>query len=315
MIPELLLLILIITITGAAAFAYVYIDEARKPQLICLMYHRFVTTEEYKRCQNTEVIYSLPIEAFEDQLRGLKELGYRSVSVRQARDFLAGEAQLPQRAVLLTIDDGCRSALTRAEPLLRKYGFHATLFVTIDPTSSVFDRVHPDQARLTDDELRSLDPSIVDVQAHGITHRPLVTLSDEELRQELKGAGATLSRVLGRPVRYFAIPGNWYNRRVLQLAREAGYDAVFVSDAGGNQPGRDPMRIRRINVEGCADIDTFRANLLIKDAEDGRFHCSHVVGSCPFSLVVDHTRRVINAESRKHERCKKESGREDRPNV
>jgi peptidoglycan/xylan/chitin deacetylase (PgdA/CDA1 family) len=218
--------------------------------LLCLMYHRFVDAPAYARLHGKERIYSMPVERFERQLQRLRAAGYHGVTAEDAVAFARGRRDLPRPAVLITIDDGCRSALTRAQPLLRKYGFRATLFVTTDPQSRVFDAARPDQARLTDAELRGLDPQVFDVQAHGVTHRPLTRLSDAELSDELCEARETLERLTGRPARYLAVPGNWYDERVLRFARREGYEAVFTSDRGLVRRGADPWRLPRWNVAG-----------------------------------------------------------------
>ena len=63
-----------------------------------------------------------------DQLNWLRENGYQAVSVDQilaARQ--PGGKPLPERAVLLTFDDGYRSFLTRVLPILKAYGWPAVL--------------------------------------------------------------------------------------------------------------------------------------------------------------------------------------------
>ena len=249
-----LCLILLAGVVGlSATFGWMWASEARTPSLACLMYHRFVTTEQYAALHGTERIYSLPADRFEAQLRWLRDRGYHAVTMADAVAFAAGQRDLPQPAVLITIDDGCRSVLTLAAPLLEKYAMRATLFVTTDPSAYVFDRHRPDQSRLSDDELRALRPDLIEIAAHGATHRPLSDLSDADLTAELAGPRAILESLTGRPVTFFACPGGWYDDRVLRAAEKAGYTGACVSDTGAVRPGADPMRLRRINVAGNVD--------------------------------------------------------------
>jgi len=237
----------------AATFGWMWAAEARTPSLACLMYHRFVMPEQYAALRGTERIYSLPVDRFEAQLRWLRVRGYHAVTMDDAVAFALGKRDLPQPAVLITIDDGCRSVLTQAAPILEKYNMRATLFVTTDPTAYVFDPIRPDQSRLSDDELRALKPDCVEIGAHGATHRPMTDLSDGDLDAELRGARMTLERVLNRPVQYLACPGGWCDDHVILAARKAGYTGACVSDTGAVRPGADPMRLRRINVAGSVD--------------------------------------------------------------
>lgn len=229
--------------------------------LPCLLYHRFVTKQEYRRIRGDERFYSIPIESFEAQLRRLKQLGYRSLSADEAVAFARGQKRWKQPIVLITIDDGCQSVLTRAEPLLRKYGFRAVFFVTLDSTAYVFGLGRADRSRVPDEALRALDPAVIEVQSHGVTHRPLCDLPPKEMIEELVQSRAELERITGRPVRHLAIPGNWYDARVLQMAESSGYEGVFVSDRNWVRPGSSPTQLPRINIAGFTTMPAFEAIL------------------------------------------------------
>lgn len=69
--------------------------------------------------------YAVSTTNFAQHLDWLHTHGYTPVSVQQVLDARAGDATLPERAVLLTFDDGLRSAYTHVFPLLRAYGFPA----------------------------------------------------------------------------------------------------------------------------------------------------------------------------------------------
>lgn len=68
---------------------------------------------------------SVRTSALNDQLAWLRDNGYHPVSVQQVLDTHAGKRQLPEKAVLLTFDDGYSSFYTRVWPLLKAYNFPA----------------------------------------------------------------------------------------------------------------------------------------------------------------------------------------------
>ena len=68
---------------------------------------------------------------FEDHLRALQEAGFKSVSAEQVNAWLHGQGPLPKRPVLITFDDARLDSLQYADPLLKKYGFQATMFVPL----------------------------------------------------------------------------------------------------------------------------------------------------------------------------------------
>src|SRR5262245_3119610 len=86
--------------SALATVGYVWWDESRSPRLICLMYHRFVTPQEYRGCNASERIYSMPLPHFEEQLAWLRDKRYHSVTLDDAVAFARGERDLPQPAVL-----------------------------------------------------------------------------------------------------------------------------------------------------------------------------------------------------------------------
>jgi peptidoglycan/xylan/chitin deacetylase (PgdA/CDA1 family) len=65
-------------------------------------------------------------------MRYLHTEGYRVVSLQAFVEFNDLRRQLPRRSVVLTFDDGYRSFLQHAFPILKELGFTATLFVYTD---------------------------------------------------------------------------------------------------------------------------------------------------------------------------------------
>lgn len=127
-----------------------------------LTYHR---VDQPGRTPDLEPgLISATPEAFAWQMRTLKR-HYRPVSGAQVVDAIRGEAQLPERAVLVTFDDGYRDFQEFAWPILEGAGVPAVLFVATafpgDPERVYWwDRLHralaqTDRARL---EISFCDP-------------------------------------------------------------------------------------------------------------------------------------------------------------
>ena len=257
----------LLCVLGLAAYAAILNEERTSPRVVALMYHRFVDDARFSSLPSRERIYSISVKKFEDHLWHLRQAGYQPVTLSQVQAFVQGRDVIPDRAVLITIDDGCRSVLTRAAPLLRRHGMRATLFITTDPGADVFrgdgspSTAAAERDRLSDAEIASLDPSVFEIGGHGVHHRPLTQLSDAELLAELRDSRDTLTRLTGRPVPYMAVPGNWYDDRVLAAAREAGYQVVCVSDPGTIEIGDNPLRLPRLNVAGTCSAKALLRNI------------------------------------------------------
>lgn len=79
---------------------------------------------------------TVPARIFDDHLKRLSKAGYRSVSLKDLYEYVSGRQMLPEKSVVLTFDDGYVDNWTYAAPLLKKYGFTATVFVNpefVDP--------------------------------------------------------------------------------------------------------------------------------------------------------------------------------------
>ena len=108
----------------------------------------------------------LAAASFREQMRYLKSNGYRVVSLADFVEYTRLNRQLPQRAVVLTFDDGYRAFKDLAYPVLKELGFTATLFIYTD-------WVGAGRGALSWSDLRELAAEGVDIQAHTKTHADL----------------------------------------------------------------------------------------------------------------------------------------------
>lgn len=89
-----------------------------------LMYH------EISARPDTASKLAVSPQALAGQLEYLASHGFSTLTASAVAAALAARAALPERAVVLTFDDGFADFHERALPLLRRYGCTATLFVT-----------------------------------------------------------------------------------------------------------------------------------------------------------------------------------------
>ena len=92
-------------------------------ELPVLIYHHFVEPGE-----PTDAM-KVTIDSFEAQIKALSENGYGAVDMLDLIAYVENGIELPEKPVLITFDDGYRSNITLAAPVLRKYGMKATVFV------------------------------------------------------------------------------------------------------------------------------------------------------------------------------------------
>jgi peptidoglycan/xylan/chitin deacetylase (PgdA/CDA1 family) len=91
------------------------------------------------------------------------------------------------------------------------------------------------------------------IGSHGMTHRIMTELSEEELNQEIVDSKKILEENLKQTINYFSIPRGFYDKRIINKAKQAGYQAVFTS----NVCERRGFKIGRIPVMGDWDLEYF----------------------------------------------------------
>jgi peptidoglycan/xylan/chitin deacetylase (PgdA/CDA1 family) len=183
-------------------------------------------------------IYSMSQDVFSSEMKYLHDNGYHVVPLSDVVRFIKHEIGLPPNSVAITIDDGYKSAINYAAPVLKQYGYPWTYFVYpefITRTEGKGAASWPD--------LVSLQAQGVDIECHSMTHPilpshrqkfkgPKRTLTPEEysefLVNETAGAKAILEHELGRPVPYFAYPYGEYNQTVEAAVIAAGFEAIFT---------------------------------------------------------------------------------------
>jgi len=202
-----------------------------------------------------------PISLFEEHMRYLKEEGYRVIPMRELLGFVNYENALPQRAVVLTIDDGYRSAYDIAYPILKKHGFTATLFIYTDFVES-------SASALTWDHLRAMKEGGFEVGSHTLSHCDLTKRREGEdmdaylarIVRELRISKQIIDEQLNQDTMYLAFPYGEQNQRVLKLCEEVGYKLGFSVRKGGNPFFSDPLTLRRNQVLR-KDMQSFTSRL------------------------------------------------------
>lgn len=193
--------------------------------------------------------WRVPEALFRRQVEWLEGRGYRGISLRELLD-----GALPPRArpVVLTFDDGFDGVRTAALPVLREFGFSATVFVVAGRLGGVDDwnDERPGERLVDADGVRALAAAGLEIGSHGLNHRNLMGLDDAALREETAGSRKRLEEVAGSPVASFCYPYGGFDDRAVAAVRAAGYRAATVIRSGIADPAGDLYRIRRVPVRG-----------------------------------------------------------------
>ncbi|MGZ5077661.1 MAG: poly-beta-1,6-N-acetyl-D-glucosamine N-deacetylase PgaB, partial [Methylobacter sp.] len=267
------LLIFLIGFFGAAS--------AKDHSFLVLNYHDILSADGAQRSVNK---MDVGIDHLEQHLAWLKNKGYTIVSVQNVLDAAAGKGALPDKAALLTFDDGYQSFYSYVFPLLKKHHYPATVALVGTWMDGNVTADEPGKPLLSWGQVREMVQSgLVEIASHsydlhkGIIANPqansqaaavtrlyddpmLVYETDEQYRERihaalLKSAEFIFQHAGIRP-RVMVWPYGEYNQITVQASREAGMPMTMGLMDGSNTLA-DISALRRLIMVDNPDVDQF----------------------------------------------------------
>ena len=193
---------------------------------------------------------------FREQMTALREGGYEAVTVPQVIAFVREGAPLPDKPVLITMDDGYGSNLTVAAPILEETGMRATIFsIGINEGEEYYPHSGEPmwQERFAFEKAAPwVEKGVIDVQSHTFDMHQLASYgysgrdgvlrlegeSDEDYRQALLSDMEAFRQRRGNRVSTellaLAYPFGYYSEEADALLKEAGYAVTFTIDERPN---------------------------------------------------------------------------------
>jgi peptidoglycan/xylan/chitin deacetylase (PgdA/CDA1 family) len=222
----------------------------RAGELPILMYHRIAVDGPTALAR-----YRVAPDLFAAQMDALYRARYRTVHLEEWINALTRNEPLSGKPVILTFDDGYRDFITAAIPVLRYYGFSATVFLVAERIGGVadWDSAYGEPAPLLSwQEVHALQDTGTEFGCHSAMHWPMTGMSLAELTEDTARSRAILEEGLGVPVNSLAYPYGAENEFVRRVVRDLGFQAAVTCNPGMNRLGDDPLGLRRVEVfDGC----------------------------------------------------------------
>ena len=214
----------------------------------------------YHSISDAPIRSSVSPAAFAAQMEQLAQ-HYRVLSLSEAVDRLASRRPVPDRSVVVTLDDGFRDNHEHALPVLTRLAIPATVFLTVGYIGT--DRL-PTLTR-TDFMPRPLDwGQVKDMQARGVefgshtlTHPMLATVTADVARREIAESKRVLEDRLGAAVPFFCYPRGDFNEAVQRMVSASGYRGACSTLPGLNSPRTNLYALRRTYISRHDSITEF----------------------------------------------------------
>jgi peptidoglycan/xylan/chitin deacetylase (PgdA/CDA1 family) len=206
----------------------------------------------YHALAETPSVISVLPKVFAWQMQWLHKNGYQAVSLGRLVDYLIGDAELPERSIVITFDDGFAGVFTNAFPVLQQYGFSATVFLVSNYCGK--DNYWPGQPTtvprlplMTWSQIREMDRHQIEFGGHTANHPPLHQLSIPEIENEVLNSKLELESQLGHSINMFAYPYGQYNAAVKSIVGQV-YRGAVTTRLGMVQTDADPLELQRIEM-------------------------------------------------------------------
>lgn len=230
------------------------VHTAAAGQANVFIYHRF----DDSRFPSTNISG----RDFQAHLEILQRQGFTVLTLGQIVDRIKSGESLPQRCAAISVDDAYRSFMTSGWPLLKSFGYPATLFVSTDLVGG--------GDYLDWQELKTLRDAGVELGNHSASHAYLLDRRKEKdwqavVEADIRRAQQAFASNLGFRPRLFAYPYGEFSPELVELVRQAGFDAAFGQQSGVLTPEQDLFRLPRFPMGGdYTGVGEFKEKLMMK---------------------------------------------------
>ena len=196
-------------------------------------------------------VISFSPRLFQRGMARLYEVGYRTVSLLEAVDYLRRREPFPGRSFVITFDDGYQSVYEGAFPVLQRYGMSATAFLTVGERgiAQSTGRLPSLKGRsmLTWRQIREMQRCGIAIGAHTLTHQDLTRLPFDRVEAEVCNSKAIIEDALGAPVACFAYPHGRYDYRSREIVRQH-FTCACSDKLSLITPNSDPYALERVDT-------------------------------------------------------------------
>ncbi len=214
--------------------------------------------------------WAMSTARFDEHLDALADAGYVPLALEDLLTRVHDRgAAVPERTVVLTVDDGYADMADTIWPRLADRGWPATLFVTTGLVGGSF----LDRPMLSRGQLVDLAADGLALGAHGHRHLALDAVDRAVARDEIHRSRDLLAAWTGRPVTTFAYPHGHHDRATRQLVVEAGFRGACGVKQALSSTEDDRFALARImptGVTGAAELVTRLADPRTPTARGGR---------------------------------------------
>lgn len=238
---------------SSALYRVQHIRRGEDVEVSILMYHSVDEKTDWK--------YGVHPDEFLKQMEYLSD-HFSIVSLEDVVGYVKGEKKLKNKSVALTFDDGYKDTYEIVFPILKRYNFPATVFLTTDlPRKPELGNLpRPDWGEIQ----RMAVSEFVRFEVHGHEHKNLKLLCEKNrklLQEELETCRKKIKDYTGYEPKYVSYAFGHKDKCVIEEVKKLGYEAGFSINEGIVRKGDDVYQLKRTQVDRTMNFLQFKIRL------------------------------------------------------
>jgi len=217
---------------------------AARQRIPILLYHHILSEEEY----SGDNAFIMKAADFRHQMQFLFDNGYRTVSEDDMRRLLFDKERLPEKSFMIHFDDGYYSNIVYAYPILKEFGFNATIFLITELTEENDEELH--NASYLSKKCMGHTSDVFTFASH--THamhkkESGTTLLERSLMGEII-EDLNLSFGIVDNTFAFAYPHGQHSQTAINALKESGIEMAYTITKGYVTQNSNPFALNRFTV-------------------------------------------------------------------
>lgn len=205
------------------------------------------------------VLPILMYHSISDYPIGLEYLSVRSCDFRSQLQYLAENnytpldlnqihlAQYYEKPIIITFDDGYLDNYLVAYPILKEYGFKASIMLIVNSINR--------KGYINQSQIREMS-DLISFQCHTASHCDLYKTPAKDYFKEYIESKNNLEAITGKPVYALSYPFGKYNDTLIRMLSEH-YQIAICSDPGFYKDKDGPYKLRRITIRREDSLEDF----------------------------------------------------------
>jgi peptidoglycan/xylan/chitin deacetylase (PgdA/CDA1 family) len=190
---------------------------------------------------------------FRNQMQAIKDLKLNVITLEDFILWKQGEKTIPDKSILITIDDGWKSVYTEAYPVLKEFGYPFTIYLY----TNYIDR---GGRSMTSEMIKEMMMNGCTIGSHSVSHPMPSTVRKYQLKgeddfkkfigRELGESKKILEASFKQPISTYVYPGGLHTPEMFVTAAEVGYQHLFTVKPGKVTRKKDDNTLPRYIILG-----------------------------------------------------------------